>query len=280
MLSTQRLKKDLQMNSELDELLDALKWIAVSQFQMLQKKRERFSEFMDAFDGFFQMIDFSSAWHPFVAGKGKLGIIMVTSDEGFMGGLNTRVIDTALSYPKAAEAELIIIGERGAGYLKDMGYSFTQFPGVEADERYEAALKMKDYIVKESLGGRLGSVVIAYPTPVTFTVQKVEMLKILPCDEIFEKRKQRTEQAQRVIVESPLEDIIEYLVKLYITQKLFEIFEDSKLAEFSARSVHLEESHQALLKREKSLRFQFFRSRHNQIDKGMREIFSSQLLRK
>jgi hypothetical protein len=74
--------------------------------------------------------------------------------------------------------------------------------------------------------------------------------------------------------------LIEYLVETWITQKLFEVFEDSKLSEFSARAVHLEESHQVLQQRDRILKFQFFKSQHNLIDKGIRETFSSQILRK
>jgi len=280
MLSTQKLKKELRMNMELTELLDALKWIALAQFRMLQRKKERFVSFENAFEGFFQMIDFSGVSHPFVAGAGKLGIIMVTSDEGFMGGLNVRVITTALSYPGADKAQLIIIGDKGAAYLKDLGRDFVKFPGVTAEGRYEAAIKVRDYIMKESLGGRFSRLILVYPRPVSFTVHEIEVLKTLPCNELFEKRQKLIDEAGYIIVESAMPKLIEYLVETWITQKLFEVFEDSKLSEFSARAVHLEESHQVLQQRDKMLKFQFFKSQHNLIDKGIRETFSSQILRK
>jgi F0F1-type ATP synthase gamma subunit len=81
-------------------------------------------------------------------------------------------------------------------------------------------------------------------------------------------------------MESPINGIIEYLVGTWITERLFEILEDSKLSEFSARAVHLEESHQVLEKRDREIKLQYFRSQHNLIDKGIRETFSSQILRK
>ena len=280
MISTQRLKADMKINTELTDLLDALKWIALAQFRLLQKKKERFINFENAFEGFFQMIDFSTVEHPFAKGGGRLGIIMITSDEGFMGGLNARVINTALAYPGAGDAELIIIGERGAAYLKDIGRDFTKFPGVTTEGQYNAALKLKDFIMKESLTGKFSRLILVYPKPVTFTVQEIEVLKALPCNELFEKREKLVEEAGYIIVESPTEKIIEYLVETWIAQKLYEVFEDSKLSEFSARAVHLEESHQVLQRRDKSLRFQYFKSQHNLIDKGMRETFASQLLRK
>ena len=42
--------------------------------------------------------------------------------------------------------------------------------------------------------------------------------------------------------------MVEYLAGVWVTSKLFEVFEDSKLAEFSARAMHLEGSFQKLEK--------------------------------
>ncbi len=280
MLSVQRLKRELKVNSDLTGLLDALKWISLAQFRLLQKKRERFADFTEAFEGFFRIIDFGKVEHPFARGEGRLGIIMITSDEGFMGGLNSRVITTALSYPGAADAHLVMLGERGANYLRENGRQFVHFPGVTTEERYEAALKLKDYIIKEGLAGKFGRLVLFYAKPVSFTVQEVEAVKILPCGELFEKRKDMVSGTGDLIMESPINGIIEYLVGTWITERLFEILEDSKLSEFSARAVHLEESHQVLEKRDREIKLQYFRSQHNLIDKGIRETFSSQILRK
>lgn len=281
MQTAQKLKKELELNTELTELLDVLKGVASSEFRILERKKERFAKFLEAFEGFFQMIDFNFVEHPFAQSKtGKLGIIMVTSDEGFMGGLNTRVINAALGYAGAENAELIMIGERGAAYLRGLGRTFTQLPGIVRDERYEAALQLKDFIMKEGLTGKFSRLILAYPKPVSFTVQQVEVLTILPCSELLKKHEKIMEKGEDIIIESPISGMIEYLLEAWIIEKLFEVFEDSKLSEFSARTVHLEESHQVLLQRGNAIRFQYFRSHHEAVDKGMRETFSAQLIRK
>jgi len=275
----QELKRELQLNRELRELLEVLKGIASSQFRILQKeKAERFAKFLEAFEGFFQLIDFSTLEHPFSKGEGKLCIIMVTSDEGFMGGLNTRVINTALEYEEES-TELVVLGERGAGYLRGLGKNFVGLPGI-GEEKYEDALRLKDFVVKEALAGKFKRVILVYPKPITFTVQRIEVLKLLPCSELFEKREDTVELKKDVIIESTSSEMIEYLVDIWITQKLLEVFEDSKLAEFSARTIHLEQSNQGLMEIGKGLRIQYFRARHELVDRGMRETFSSQLIRK
>jgi ATP synthase F1 gamma subunit len=275
-----QLKEELGMNVDLTDLMDVLKGIAATEFWILQKKKKRFEDFTKAFEGFFRFIDFIDIQHPFVREQGKLAIIMITSDEGFMGGLNTRVISAALSYPGADGAQLMIVGEQGASYLSAQGRRFVGFPGFESNECYEASLKVKDYIMKEGLKGNFGRLVLFYPRPVSFMVQKIEQLELLPCNRLFEKESEKIKDWKNVIVESPVDHVIEYLVETWIVQKLFEVFEDSKLAELSARTLHLEESYQTLVQQKKGLRHQYFQSRHELVDSEMRDMFSAQIVRK
>ena len=280
MKTVQRLKEELELNGDLTELMDVLKGIAVSEFWAMSKKMGRFTKFMKAFEGFFQLVDFSTSQHPFTKEYGTLGIIIVTSNEGFMGGLNARVINTALAYPGARDAELMIVGEQGAVNLDSLGRKFVDFPGVATGECYEAALRLRDHIMQEGRAGKFSKLILFYPKPVSFMVQRVEELKILPCVELFEKKSEEMKKQVNAIIESPIDDIVEYLVETWIVQKLFEVFEDSKLAEFSARTVHLEESYQILLNQGKGIRYQYFRGRHELVDAGMRDIYSAQIVRK
>ena len=276
-LSVQKLKQKLQSNNNLAELLDVLKGIAIARFQDLDRKKERFSKYHEAFEGFVKFIDFRSTANPYTSEKGYLGIIMITSNEGFMGGLNTRVINTALDQAgsKINTASLMVVGEQGATYLRSIGHLFKEFPGIITEERNEGALKLKDYIVQEALAGRLSRLICVYPKPVTFMVQNIDVITLLPCREIFEQEAQTNDE---IIVESSLNDMIKYLVESWITQKLFEVFEASQLAEFSARAVHLEESYQTLQEKGKKIQYQYFRSVRESIDKGLRDMLAARML--
>jgi ATP synthase F1 gamma subunit len=280
MKTLEQLKEEIDMNKSLTELMDVLKGIAASEFWILAKGKKRFTEFLGAFDGFFQFIDFIDVQHPFVKGEGELGLIMITSNEGFMGGLNTRVINAALSYPGAGSALLMIIGEQGASYLTSHGREYVGFPGIASGECYEAAMNLKNYIMKEGLAGKFGRLVLFYPRPISFMIQKIEQLELLPCNTIFEKKSEKIKGWESVIVESRIDEIIEYLMETWIVQKFFEVFEDSKLAELSARTLHLEESYQVLIDQEKELKFEYFRCRHEMVDSEMRDMFSAQIVRK
>ncbi|MDD5423424.1 MAG: F0F1 ATP synthase subunit gamma, partial [Candidatus Omnitrophica bacterium] len=219
MATVTELKDELKFNRELTDLLEAMKNGAVFQFRALERQRERFEIFGKALDGFFGLIGSVGGERvgglaggrvviPAKAGiqigidrdrEGKIGInkdnpfvnpasditgiIMITSDKGFMGGLNQRVISAALEQPGADKAELMIVGEKGAFYLKEMRKHFTKFDGIEFEKRHELAAEVKNYIMRGIREKRFGSVLISYPNPVSFMVQRVEIVSVLPLGE-------------------------------------------------------------------------------------------------
>jgi F0F1-type ATP synthase gamma subunit len=120
---------------------------------------------------------------------------------------------------------------------------------------------------------------VIFPYPVSFTIQRVETLQFLP---FLPTNKAGGAKGafsfSDIIFESDPSLIAEYLVYLWMGQKLFEIFGLSRLAEFAARYVHLEESAQKLKELDKKTRLEYFRVRHELIDRNMRELFSARLL--
>jgi ATP synthase F1 gamma subunit len=288
------IRKQLKFSHEFLQLIEMMKNIAGQQYYLLEREKQRFDEFMDAFSKFFRVIDLVDVEDPLVRPQSDvIGIVILTSDSGFMGGLNNGVIRKALDQEAGRQPDqvsLITIGDKGTGAVGDMGRTFKHFPGIQQETIFEQALEIKDYLIREMLERRLGRVTITYPKPLSFTRQRIETVNLLPCAELFDKGvdsevAERVHHigfiadARRVMVESSFEDIIEYLVGVWVESKLFEIFEDGKLAEFSARAVHLEGSHQKLEDEFKKLRHEAFRAAHEQIDKGIRDGFSAKMSR-
>ena len=281
MAKTREIKEEMQFNSGLKDLLDVMKNIAVFQFRALQRKKERFARFAELLEGFFRMVDMKSVPHNLMSPKvERTAFIMITSDEGFMGALNFQVIDSAVLSRYANSAEYAMVGEVGARYLKDAGKTFTAFKGaVDAASRYALAEDLKAFIIKGITEERFGRVLVSYPNPISFMMQSVEVVEILPLSSFFLQEHKAIPKGQ-IIVESPMEGIIEYLAEQFIVQKLMELLEDSKLSEFAARAIHLERSGQELTEKEKQLKGQYFRAYHEFVDKNTRELFSTQIIMK
>jgi len=280
MPGSQELKEDLKFNSELMDLLEIMKNVAVFQYRSLLKKRERFLRLSGLLSGFFKMLDIGQSPHRFIKPRTeKAALVMVTSNEGFMGDLNFQVVDSAILRAGSAETEFFVIGEAGEMYLKDSGKKFTAFKGApDAEGRCALARELKGHITRGIMEERFGKVTIFYPNPVSFLLQRVEAVELFPLTALVSQEKQPGAVESSPIMESPAEGIIGYLAEAFIEHKLIELFEDSKLSEFAARAVHLERSGQELVDKKKQLQRQYSHALHELIDKNTRELFSSQII--
>ena len=275
-----QLKQEIQFNQRLGGLLDALKSIAAQQFQALERTLRTnpvCTEAVRKIAGTFDLEHFS---HPMTQRSGPVGVIIVTSDTGLLGGLNQQVVSTGLQEYRRQPGELMVVGERGVAYVREHGLACHTFNSVQEHERRALVAKIRDYAINQVLSGKLASLAIAYPRALSFTMQRVEIIRILPCWEWF-----RDSTAPRgvltrgsILLESTISEVLEYLVWFWLGQQLHEVFLQSRLAELAARSVHLEGSSQELQRRGKKLRLRYFRERHEVIDRSMRELFAAKAI--
>ena len=278
MIPLTKLKKDVQFNTELTKVVDVLKGVAASRFHVLERQLSIFDDYFKAAEGFLELIDWEQVAHPFVrAGTTTVGAILVTSNAGFLGGLNTQVISLGLREADGAKGVYAVIGERGASALREARLSCTFFPGIEDASRLALALSVRDHVVRQVLGGACGRVVLVYPRPVSFSVQEVTVETLLPSGAWVPQESRKT-LSRLMLWESPPEDVAEYVVAQWLGHRLDQVFALSRLAELSARVVHLEGSYQELQRLGKQLKHAYHRARHEVIDRSMREIFAAQLL--
>ncbi|OGX17026.1 MAG: hypothetical protein A3K83_02855 [Omnitrophica WOR_2 bacterium RBG_13_44_8b] len=287
MLSLKQVRSDVQFNQELSGLIDVLKGIASSQFRYLQAKREHSLRLSRSIQDIFETVSKAKSSHPFLkelaAGQEtRAAIVMITSDEGFLGELNSRVINAGLARRKQKD-ELIIIGQRGAHALEELRESFLYFQGIPEEIEHEQAESLRDYLIQQYLKKKFDRVLIIYPKFVSFAFQELKVEQMLPYVPPEEVKQPAEPPAllvpkSEVLIEPSMERVVEILVRIWMAQKIYDIFWESKLSELASRVVHLEGSSQVVEELNKKLRFSYFRIIHQISDKNIREIFASRLI--
>jgi ATP synthase F1 gamma subunit len=314
-----RFKRELRTTTDLMELVDVLKRVALSQFQSLDGTRQRQGwarspspagdhdsigegspqglqsplqlaqpegrapalSLSVVLEDFFRLIPPQHCRHPFLERPSRpVGVVIVTSDEGFLGGLNSAVIHRALAAGEGEPGELMVLGERGKNYFKDLGQPFTHFPGVGehiAPQRVEA---LRDHIVAQFLRRTFSRVVVVYPHPLSLSHQEVDAVQLLPYTRPSGSPGVATSAAMDTILEPSAYSIIEYLIKLWLTRKLHEVFWQSRLAELGARAMHLEASFLELAQQRKKQTLQYFRGLHEVTDTSIRETYAGVVARR
>jgi len=280
MIPLAELKQDLDLNKSLGSIIETMKTGSAIQLREFQSKTRASETFFAMLKDCFKTIaEKGAVKHPFFVGDKNLPscIVAATSDDGFVGELNTFIISTALEEKSRADDELVVLGERGANYFEDKGETFTAFPGISEDIEPSEIAGVKNHIIKGFLEKRFGRVVVVYPESSNVGSWKVNSIELLPFKESVISGGTRPVIDEELIIEPSVESVAGGLVHLWLNVALYNIFWASKFSEFGARLMHLEGSEQELGRMKQQLSLQYFKHIHAAADTTIREILSARL---
>jgi len=278
-----RVREDLRFAKEIVNMIEILKATTSRQFRILQGKRSQFDAFKARLEEFIEAMGGQKTEHPFLTEVRHLtkAVVMIASDEGFLGGLNAGVISAGMEQAGVGD-ELIVLGERGARHLAEATKGdFTVLPGLGDEVTYERAAAVRDLLIEKFLSKKVGVVLFAYPRFFSLAQQSPEVVKLLPCEDLFrpsEESRRRGIRRPAVFVEPDRSRAVDYLVRAHLMQKIYDMFWESKLSECAARIVHLEGSHQEIMHSHQASLYQYFRIFHEKSDRDIREVFASRLI--
>ncbi|MBI4835056.1 MAG: F0F1 ATP synthase subunit gamma [Planctomycetes bacterium] len=304
MRSIIELKKDILFNREMGELIDILKKTAVSQFQSLFSRKKTLTipeRYLHLMESMFDMINFTRIHHPALVNPVEnVMSILITSDMGFLGGVNSAIIDDAMRNIKRNDKVVFfVMGEKGRDYLLDSGKDYDFLPAISDEVKLSEAETVGQYIFSTCIRNKIGRVIITYPKFFSFGHQEIETLQLLPRQKpepvnespdaktSGEEQKDKTASPEpkqmaadfynRIIYEPFIDRTADYLLRKWLVHRLYDIFWHSKLSEFAARANHLEGSIKELEDIKKALSFQYFRNKREITDRTLRDIFGGKI---
>lgn len=283
-----KLKQDLEAVENLGSVIDALKTAALVQFRVFQNREKLNEAYLKELEDAFDWLILRNVFSPYFRENENLAqaLVIVTSDEGFLGELNTLCINAALERRESKRDELIVLGERGARYLEDKGEHFAFFAGITEAVEPKEAERLISYLLKR-YDKNIGRVNIIYPQFLSLTSQQITIFPLLPYSfksarvETYRRLAyRRSRWEEEVIFEPSIDNIAGTVINFWLNYKFLEIFSSAKQAELAARIMHLEGSTQELALLDKRIRLSYFKQRHAFSDKTIREIFAAKILLK
>ncbi|MCP4649658.1 MAG: F0F1 ATP synthase subunit gamma [PVC group bacterium] len=280
MKSLSQLKYSLSFNESLDQIINILKIatsIQLRQFQRQQWGEERFPR--EIYSVLSKLGQEKITIHPLLLREQETPqtIVVITSDEGFLGDLNMLLISAALRQKKTPEDSYIVLGDKGSHYFRGKKESFRFLPGVKEKTFLSEARKLKKFLIRDYLDGKINKAIIVYAEFISVTAREIKTRQLLPfpMSELEGKVRKKTKEA--IITEPSDQSIIEGLIGLYLESSLGQILYSSKLAELAARLMHLEASYQELTRINRKLAREYFKSVHALADKRIRELFAARI---
>jgi F-type H+-transporting ATPase subunit gamma len=184
--------------------------------------------------------------HPFwIAREVKnVGIIVVTSDKGLCGGLNTNVLRLALSQMKEWESrglgiQAMAMGNKGLGFLQRMGAKVVSHVVALGDKpELEKMIGPTKVLLDAYAEGNIDAVYIAYTRFVNTMKQEPVIEQLLPLTDAAKHGEGRAESgAWDYLYEPDAAVVVDEVMVRYVEAMVYQAVAENIASEQSARMV-------------------------------------------
>jgi len=190
--------------------------------------------------------------HPFLMRRPtvkRVGAIVVTTDKGLCGGLNTNILRLVLNQhkewkAKGIEVEYVAIGGKGLGFLQRMGgnvvSSVVQLGDRPNMERLVGPIKV---LLDRHVAGEVDEVWVFYTSFLNTMKQEPRGGRVVPIPQQFrtpsgEVRKVETQTgAWDYIYEPSAQELLDGMMRRYIESVVYQMLAENMASEQSARMV-------------------------------------------
>jgi F-type H+-transporting ATPase subunit gamma len=185
--------------------------------------------------------------HPFlVHGEGVkgMGLIVITSDKGLCGGLNTNVLRLTLGKLKDWQGEgrdvlLTALGNKGFGFLQRLGGNIvSHVVGLGDTPHLEKLIGPLKVQIDAYTAGKIGALYIVYTRFINTMKQEPVMEQLLPLpSERLSADSRATRANWDYIYEPDAKAVLDQLLQRYIEAILYQALAENIASEQSARMV-------------------------------------------
>jgi F-type H+-transporting ATPase subunit gamma len=185
--------------------------------------------------------------HPFLVkreGVTGVGVIVITSDKGLCGGLNTNALRLLLNKVKEFQGEsrevlLTAIGSKGLGFLQRFGGNIvSHLTGIGDTPHMERLVGPMKVQIDAFVAGKIGALYIVYTRFINTMKQEpvVEQLLPLPAERLATDA--RAARANwDYLYEPDAKVVLDQLLTRYVEQLIYQAVAENIASEQSARMV-------------------------------------------
>jgi F-type H+-transporting ATPase subunit gamma len=226
--------------------------------------------------------------HPFLAqprAPRKVGFIVVTSDKGLCGGLNTNLLRQVLGRMRDFEAagvgiEATAIGNKGFGFLQRLGARIvSHVTGLGDAPRMDKLIGPVKIMLDKFEAGEIDAVYLCYNDFINTMKQepKIEQLLPLSAERLEQSAEEQRAEEQRAyswdyLYEPDAKSVLDELLTRYVEALVFQSVAENMASEQSARMVAMKAASDNAKKVIDELKLVYNKARQASITKELSEI--------
>jgi F-type H+-transporting ATPase subunit gamma len=184
--------------------------------------------------------------HPFVIpreGVKRVGVIIVSSDKGLCGGLNTNVFRMVVNQMKQWDAagtgvDITAIGNRSLGFMQRLGANVvSQLTNLGDTPHMERLIGPVKVMLDAYLDGRIDALYIVYNRFINTMKQEPTMTQLLPLAQMESVEEATLKTHWDYIYEPDAKPVVDAMLMRYIESLVYQAVAENIACEQSARMV-------------------------------------------
>ena len=182
--------------------------------------------------------------HPFmqVNDAKKVGVIVVTTDKGLCGGMNTNVLRVVTNKLRELQdagvaAEAVAIGGKGLGFLNRVGAKVVSHAtGLGDTPHLDKLIGPVKVLLDQYAEGKLSAVYLSYTKFINTMKQESVVEQLLPLSS-DKMQAEKTGASWEYIYEPDAQSVIDELLVRYVESLVYQAVAENMASEQSARMV-------------------------------------------
>ncbi|MDQ6959150.1 MAG: F0F1 ATP synthase subunit gamma [Mariprofundaceae bacterium] len=213
--------------------------------------------------------------HPFFTHREeakRIGIILITTDKGLCGGLNTNALRLSVQTMKnrKSEVEVINIGRRGGAFMRRVGVNVSgSVEGVSDSPELADILGAADLAIEQYMSGHFDEVHLLYSEFVNTMTQTPKVTQLLPCPPTDEPSHPGYWD---YLYEPDSHTVLDGLLKRSVEALVYHALLENKACEQSARMVAMKSATDNATDIVKDLQITYNKARQAAITQELAEI--------
>jgi F-type H+-transporting ATPase subunit gamma len=276
--SQRDIRRRINASKNISKITRAMQFVAASKLRHAQQATIAARPYSDLLDEILAdvAIVLSGEEHPLLGRHetGKRLIVLITSDRGLAGPLNTNAVRFAAHeiVDKPGDLDLVSVGRKGRDAMRRSGVPIVaHFPGFGDRPSFEDVLPLARLISDEYEAGTYNQVDVVYTRFVSTLVQrpdKVQLLPIVPTTDA-----QGIPGSQFIFEPAPAEVLSELLPR-YLGTRLFQTALESSASFFSSQMVAMKNATENADELIEDLTLSYNKARQANITRELIEIAS------
>lgn len=237
MPSTKEIKRRIKSVTSTKQIVSAMELVSVVKMQKAVGKNLASREFTNLGNDLLHNVcdEIVLTTHPLFKNRTmeKQLVIVITSDRGLCGSLNSHILKLALSEAENNETDFIAIGRKSRDFLLFRKYSIvSSYESFSDDLEYKNIIPIMHQITDDFLADKYGKIKVIYTHFESSLSQVAHTVQLLPFELELDP-----EDNQNIIFDPNRQDIVTTMVPRMLETRMWQYILESAASEHSARMV-------------------------------------------